>query len=107
MENDNEISGKKFSNSVRVALESINIFKLLVMDLLIWMISFFRCNPKMLCKLMIYTEGWGCRSSTVQPRYLIGVQHAPQSIGGLFSEDLIVEEKHLHIMVCPCKVFRG
>ncbi|WJX41342.1 hypothetical protein P8452_28707 [Trifolium repens] len=109
MENDNEISGKKFSNSVRenislsdrvvklkdtlvvedcaglsqdiiklyswrksfcfvihlplslVALESINIFKLLVMDLLIWMISFFRCNLKMLCKLMIYTEGWGCR----------------------------------------------
>ncbi|WJX29861.1 hypothetical protein P8452_18460 [Trifolium repens] len=70
-------------------------------------------------------ESSSSRSSTVQPRYLIGVQHAPQSIGGLFSElfdfelvrvieedqevtllflnqeDLIVEEKHLHIMVCP------
>ncbi|KAK2395185.1 hypothetical protein QL285_056942 [Trifolium repens] len=102
MENDNEISGKKFSNSENislydrvvklkdtlavedcaglsrviiklyswrksfsshlplslVALKSINIFKLLVMDLLIWMI---RCNPKMLYKLMINTEGLRCR----------------------------------------------
>ncbi|KAK2384753.1 putative clathrin assembly protein [Trifolium repens] len=31
-------------------------------------------------------ESSSSRSSTVQPRYLIGVQHAPQSIGGLFSE---------------------
>jgi hypothetical protein len=30
-------------------------------------------------------ESSSSRSSTVQPRYLIGVQHAPQSIGGLFS----------------------
>ncbi|KAK2366249.1 hypothetical protein QL285_079653 [Trifolium repens] len=123
MENDNEISGKKFSNSVRenislsdrvvklkdtlvvedcaglsqdiiklyswrkkknifilwFVLASINIFKLLVMDLLIWMI---RCNLKMLCKLMIYTEGWGCRLQMllVPPTKEILKVHTPMKI---------------------------